>query len=50
MCIGVCGGDISKEHCRVEYNGRKVILHPLTGDCFVNHKRIRKASRLSQGN
>ena len=46
---GVSGGDISTEHCRVEYKGHRVTVHPLGGDCFINHKRLRKPTKLSQG-
>ena len=46
---GVGGGDISTEHCRVEYKGHRVTVHPLGGDCFINHKRLRKPTKLSQG-
>ena len=46
---GVSGGDISTEHCRVEYKGHHVTVHPLGGDCFINHKRLRKPTKLSQG-
>lgn len=46
---GVSGSDISLEHCRVECKGHRVTVHPLGGDCFVNHKRLKKPTRLSQG-
>ena len=46
---GVSGGDISTEHCQVEYRGHRVTVHPLGGDCFINHKRLKKPTKLSQG-
>ena len=49
LLAGVTGGDISTEHCQVEYKGHRVTVHPLGGDCFINHKRLRKPTKLSQG-
>ena len=43
------GGDIHPEHCKVEREGDKVILHPLEGECYINHTRITAPQKLSQG-
>ena len=49
LIAGVGGSDISTEHCRVQYKGHRVSVHPMSGDCFINHKRLRKPTKLSQG-
>lgn len=46
---GVAGTDIDAEHCRVECKGHQVVLHPLRGECFLNHALIREPVLLSQG-
>ena len=33
----------------MEYKRNKAVLHPLKGDCRVNHSRLRRPTKLSQG-
>lgn len=47
--IVVAGTDVQPEHCKVEYKRNKAVLHPLKGDCRVNHSRLRRPTKLSQG-
>ena len=45
----ISGSDICAEHCKLERKGNRVVLYPLLGNCFVNHRRILKPKKLSQG-
>jgi len=47
--IVISGSDICTEHCKLERKGNKVILHPLLGKCFVNHRWTIKPKKMSQG-
>ena len=46
---GISNSDLRADHCQVECVGHRVVLRPLSGECFINHKLISKATRLSQG-
>ena len=47
--LGISNSDLCADHCQAECTGQRVVLRPLSGQCFINHKVIRKATRLSQG-
>ena len=43
------GCDVEDQHCLLVVERGRVILHPLNGDCFINHCRITSSGRLRQG-
>jgi hypothetical protein len=47
--IAVPGADIADLHCRLVVQRRKVVLHPLNGDCFINRVLVTTPGRLRQG-
>ena len=49
LTLGISNSDLCADHCQVECTGQRVVLRPLSGQCFINHKVIRKVTRLSQG-
>ena len=53
MCVChfevVSGIDIEDQHCQLVLEKGKVVLHPLNGDCYINHSKVAFPSRLRQG-
>ena len=43
------GSDLDREHCQVTWEGHRVMLHPLSEKCYVNHRRVDEAVELCQG-
>ena len=44
------GPGIESQHCVLESIEGNVTLHPIADECFINGTKIKKVTRLSQGN